>query len=374
MNTSTKPATRTRQSKRPMVADLAGYHTAEAVEIAQTLLDETGTYPGSVDAATTALTRVDEWARRNRVGQISDLTGAHAEQLLLDLTGAGSLHTRDPEGAEALHLHRNTISMLRLVVLLARPSAITKRSDRPGQDTIAAGLPEIGPRTGYRLRPLRDDEIILNRMLAALDLNEDAPLVPLHNYVLSEAGLAPMEITAAATDNLTWDEQTPVGIEARGVHKRGGRRISFDPWQQHILSITVPHYIRSGRRYLAYGGENPASKGACASTSPTLKRFLRRAGLTGRDVNTGSVAWWRCDHILQHQHDLAAAADIAGAAPGLLLKNLHYTVDEISVHRGVATLVTLDARPDVHVPARQVRGLGSLTDNENNPGTLSPAA
>ena len=360
-----------------MIADLAGYHTAQAVEIAQTLLDESDTYPGPVDNAAAALTRVGDWATSNRVEQISDLTGALAEQMLLDLTGAESLHTMHPPAAEALHLHRNTINMLRLVVLLARPSAITKRSDRPGQDTIAAGLPEIGSRTGYRLRALRDDEIVLTRMLAELDLNERAPLLPLHNYVLSENGMCPMEITAAASDRLTWEERAPVGIEVKREIERKRDRprlLRFDPWQQHILTVTLPDYMRSGRRYLAYTGKDPDTKEACASTSPTLKRFLRRAGLTGCDVSTGSVALWRCDHVLQQQRDLAAAADIAGAHPGLLLKNLHYTVDEINIHRGVATLVTLDARSDVHVPAGQVRGLGSWTDDENNPGTLRPAA
>ena len=86
------------------------------------------------------------------------------------------------------------------------------------------------------------------------------------------------------------------------------------------------------------------------------------------------MALWCCDHVLQQQRDLAAAAELAGAKPGLLLKNLHYAVDEINIHRGVATLVTLDTRPDVHVPAGQVRDLGSWTDDEHNPGTLRPAA
>jgi hypothetical protein len=86
------------------------------------------------------------------------------------------------------------------------------------------------------------------------------------------------------------------------------------------------------------------------------------------------VALWRADHILQNQGDLAAAAEVAGTNSGLLLKNLHYTVDEISVHRGVATLMTLDARPDVWVPAGQVRDLGAWIDDEDTPGTLRPAA
>jgi hypothetical protein len=318
---------RKRAPKRPMVADLVGYHTADAVEVAQTLLDEDGTYPGPVVAAAAALTRVREWAACHRVEQVSDLTGACAEQLLLDLTGAKSLRTMDPAAGDALHLHRNTISMLRLMVLLTRPSALTRRSDRPGQDTIAAGLPKIGPRTGYRVRALRDDEIVLARMLVALDLHEHAPLVPVHNYVLSEAGLVPMELTHAATGKLTWDDQTPTGITARGVHNRGPRRVDFDAWQQHILSISVPDYQRSGRPYLAYTGSAPGTKDACASTSPTLVRFLRRAGITGRDVSTGSVARWRADHTLQHQRDLGAAANITGTTPGLLLKNLHYAVD-----------------------------------------------
>lgn len=362
------------RSKRSMVADLAGYHTAQAVAVAQTLLDEAGTYPGSVDAAAAALARVADWADRHGVDQVSDLTGDRAEQMLLDVAGADSLHPMGPATTECLHLHRNTISMLRFAVLLARPSAVTKRSDRPGQDTIAAGLPDIGPRTGYRLRALRDDEIVLARMLTALDLKEQAPLLPLHNYVLSEAGLTPMEITHAATDHLTWEEQIPTGINAKGLHKRGRRLLRYDPWQQHILTSTLQQHLPSGRGYLAYAGAKPGTKEACASTSPTLTRFLRRAGISSRDVSAASVALWRPDHVLQHQRDLAAAAEIAGATPALLLKNLHYTVDEISVHRGIATLVTLDARPDVHVPAGQVRGLGSWTDDDDRPGTLIPAA
>jgi hypothetical protein len=373
MSTNNRPA-RKRAPKRPMIADLAGYHTAEAVEVAQTLLDEDGAYPGPVDAAAAALTRVGEWAVRHRVEQLGDLTGARAEQLLLDVTGAGSLHPMDPVAADALHLHRNTVSMLRLMVLLTRPSTASRRSDRPGQDTIAAGLPEIGPRTGYRVRSLRDDEIALGRLLVALDLEEKAPLLPLHNYVLSEAGIVPMEITAAATSELTWDDQVPVRITVRGVHQRGRRPVDFDDWQRHILGITVPAHQRSGRPYLAYAGAAPNTKEACASTSPTLVRFLRRAGITGRDVSTGSVALWRADHTLRHQRDLGAAANTTGTTPELLLKNLHYAVEELNIHRGVATLVTLDARPDVHVPAGQVRGLGRWTDDEHNPGTLRPAA
>jgi len=264
--------------------------------------------------------------------------------------------------------------MLRLAVLLARPSAVTRRSDRPGQDTIAAGLPEIGPRTGYRLRPLRDDEIALTRMLTSLDLVENAPLVPVHNYVLSEAGLAPMEITAARTGDLIWDEEAAVGLKAKGVHKRGRRHLRFDYWQQETLKLTLPDYQRSGRAYLAYTGANPDTPAACASTSPTLKRFLRRAGITGADVSTGSVALWRPDDVLQQKGDLNAAADVAGTHAGLVLKNLHYTVDEINVHRGVATLVPFDTRPVVHVPAGQVRGLGAWIDDEDDPGTLIPAA
>lgn len=375
MTARTKPPASKRRPKRSMVADLAGYHTTEAIEIAQTLLDENGGYPGPVKAAATTLAQIDDWARANNVGQIGDLTGSRVEQMLLDLTGAGSLHPMDPHTADALHLHRNTISLLRLVVLLARPSVLTKRSDRPGQDTIADGLPEIGPRTGYRVRALRDDEIVLTRMLTALDLNENAPLLPLHNYVLSETGLAPMEIPHAATDKLVWDEDTPLSIEAKGLHKRGARLVDFDPWQRHVLSTTLPDHLGTGRSYLAYAGMSPGTKAACASTAPTLTRFLRRAGITGRDVSTGSVALWRPDHTLQQTGDLAAAAaDIAGTTPGLLLKNLHYTVDEISIHRGVASLVTLDARPTVNVPAGQVRGLGTWIDDNNNPGNLRPAA
>ena len=374
MSASTKPRSLGRSPKRPMVADLLGYRTAEAVETAQTLLDEPGLFPGVVHATSTALSNIAMWSRRHHVEQISDLTAGRAEQLLLDLTGLVSLQPMDPEGGESLHVHRNALIMLRQAVLLSRPSVVTRRTDRPAQDSIAEGLPEIGPRTGYRLRALRDDEITLARMLTALDLHEKAPLIPIHNYVLSEAGHLPMEITDAKTSNLIWSDETPTGITAKGVHGRGVRRVDFDPWQQHVLSITLPSHQRSGRPYLAYTGSAPGSQAACASTSPTLRRFLARAGVTGRDVNAGSVALWRPDHVLQHRGDLAAATEVIGCPRGLLLKNLHYTIEEISLHRGVATLVALDTRPDVRVPAGQVRGLGGWLDDENNPGTLRPAA
>ena len=363
-----------RKPQRPMTADLAGYATSDAIAVARSMLDEPDFYPGAVEAANAALDHIQDWTRRNSLDRISDVTGEAAERLLLETTGADSLHSLDPETSDALHLHRNTLSLVRLAVLLCRPSALTRRSDRPAKDSIDAGLPEIGPRTGYRLRALRNDEIILTRMLTALDLTEQAPLVPVHNYVLSEAGLAPMEITDAQVSKLTWDEQALTGITAKGVHGRGPRRLLFDSWQRGLLSTTLPLYQRSGRPYLAYTGSAPGSQAACASTSPTLKRFLRRAGVTGADISPGSVTLWRPDHVLQQQHDLAAAAGIAGSTPELLLKNLHYTVEEISLHRGIATLVTLDTRPDVRVPAGQVRGLGSFMDDENNPGTLRPAA
>jgi len=78
--------------------------------------------------------------------------------------------------------------------------------------------------------------------------------------------------------------------------------------------------------------------------------------------------------VLQQRRDLPAAAEITGTSPRLLLKNRHYTVEEISLHRGVAILVAYDTRPDVHVPAGQIRGLGHFEDDEHNPGTLKPAA
>jgi hypothetical protein len=130
----------------------------------------------------------------------------------------------------------------------------------------------------------------------------------------------------------------------------------------------------TGHRYLAYTGANPGTKAACASTSPTLKRRLRRAGLVGRDIGGASVPLWRPDHVLQTQGDLREAAHIAGRKPETLLKKLNYTVDEIHVHQGLAKLVTLDARTDVTVPAGQVRDVGSWVDDETRPGVLRPAA
>ena len=56
------------------------------------------------------------------------------------------------------------------------------------------------------------------------------------------------------------------------------------------------------------------------------------------------------------------------------MKKLNYTVDEIHVHQGLAKSVSLDARPDVTVPAGQVRDVCGWVDDETRPGTLRPAA
>lgn len=94
-----------------------------------------------------------------------------------------------------------------------------------------------------------------------IDITEKAPPTPLHNYLLSETGLVPMEITDAQTSKLILEDEIAVGITAKGVHKRGPRRVMFDAWQQNILNLTLPVHERSGRTHLAYAGAKPQQQG-----------------------------------------------------------------------------------------------------------------
>jgi hypothetical protein len=347
-------ATSTRTA-RPMTADIAGHTIDEALEALTVLCTEMGLFPGDATEHLALAGRIRDWATGHHISDLDELTGNIAENLLRDLTGVTQL-TQFPKAkqAEALHQARNALMALRGAVLVARTNHTTKRGQRPAKDSLAAGLPPIADRTQLRSRALRDDEILLARLIVEIDLMENAPTAPIHTYLFAETGQTVMENTKIERDHLD-HPLTPTRVIGSGVWKSGERELKLDTYVRSALARTL-RTLRPGNQPLSYKGAEPGTKAASASMNPVLTRYLARAGVTGGDITAKSVNLWRPDHILRTERNLKKAVRVHGMRTTNLLHALHYTTDETSLHKKKVTLRDHNGKTVAKVPSWHVRG------------------
>jgi hypothetical protein len=350
MSTTTSP-TRSRRPVQTMAADLHGVTVAEALDAAEVLWPTL--HPTDAEAALAVARTILTWATKNDTVTLTDLTDTTAGRMLTALTGEKNLTAfAKPKTADRIHLVRNTLTALRGTALATRTDHTSKRSHRPAKDSLDAGLPAVTPRTQLARRPLRDDEILLARLLVEIDLREGADPHTLHSYLFAEIGLRTSESVCLTTKGLD-DRTAPTQVVAVGAWKLGEHAVKIPTYPQRALARTLP-LLREGTQPLTYTGSNQG-KGASASVDPKITRFLARAGVTGPDLTARSVSLWRADHALRAHSSLKKANRIHGGRVSNLLHDLRYRTDDSQLHHGVLLIRDHTGKTVAKVPAKHRR-------------------
>lgn len=329
----TKPSTRVRtRAQHPMMEDLGSHTIASVATNAHTLWVKMNLYPGDTAEILALVDQISAWATNHDITTLADLTGTTAERMFCDIAGVKALdarHNRDQ--LNALHRLRNALSALRGAVLIADKNLKRRRSDRPGDDSLSAGMPALPSRTGVARRPLCDDEILLTRTLVEIDLREEGQPLPLNAYLLAETGLMGMESTKVMTADLD-DRHEPKTVDGSGVWGFGARTLPLEPFVANAMSRTLLS-LREGTQPLSYGGNTPGTKAAAASLTPVIGRFLSRAGIDDPSVTSKSLSLWRAHHVLRTTENFKAAKKIHGGRARNLLVDFKCTVDETQLHK-----------------------------------------
>lgn len=332
------------RGKRPvraMVEDLFDHTVSDAVTSAHAYwpAGAAGVAPGKAKKVLKAADRIRTWAAAHDLTRLADLTGDTAARMLCAVTGAKSLKAE--KAREALHLHRNTLIALRGVVLITT-LADRKNTNRPGGDSLAAGLPELPDRSSRKGRPLFDDEILLGRTLVEIDLLEHNNPRVIAAYLLADASVAQVPSTKATINDLD-DPTNPSYVVVDNLwsdrERRDERlRVKFSKYTSAALARTLTR-MNTTNTALTYTGNQPGSKGAAASLNPVLKRFLKRAGITTTEVTAQSLDLWRANRALINDGNFAAARKLNGGSTHNLLAALKVHLDDSALHTGFVTVI-----------------------------------
>ncbi|GAA2146453.1 hypothetical protein GCM10009844_22530 [Nocardioides koreensis] len=353
-----------RGKKRTLLADVGRYTVAEAAAAAAELWPGLGALPGDQEPVLRSIDRIAKWADLHGIEALADLAGEIVTEMVADLceeafsaaptpqVGVSMAHRQNQFLLDRAHTLRNLCSALRTTVLIARPGPLGRRSQRVQSDTIDVGLPGLPDRTGFKGRPLRKDETLLNRLMIELDIREQATVQPLHLYLLAETGVAGTAGSRAVVGDLD-HPLTPTSITVAGLRGRGPRTIPLDPWVQGVFARTLPRTRGGAEQPLTYSGDNIGKASAGSSTGPALMRQMRRAGITGTDIQAKSLTKWRCDHTLCTTGDIEAALVIHGGTRQNLFDALGYTKDELDSYSGLLHILDTNGAVVGQMPAHQ---------------------
>lgn len=354
MTTTNDTSTTTRRGRgrrciNAMVDDVAHVSVQTAAELARATWGPMSLYPGDLEAVLPAVAAIEEWATANGSPNLRDLD---ADKLLRQLAGVTTLTGKlSVKKRDRLHFLRNTLSAMRGTVLYHATTG-RKRSDRPANDSLDAGLPALPARTGLARRPLTDDEVLLGNILVEIDLLESAPMLPINAYLIGSAGVHTMESSDVSTDHL--DHRTePTSITAKGLWGWTGRDVPLDAFARNALARTLAD-TPAGTQRLTYTGGNPGTKEASASLSPVLSRFLRRAGIADPNVTAKSLSVTRPYRILRQDNDFKTAKKVHGGKSNNLLVDINCTLDETTLHKGKIGILDHTGRTVAKVKARHI--------------------
>lgn len=238
---------------------------------------------------------------------------------------------QNEQSANRIHLARNT-----LAAALAA-SALVHGVDPTAVLEDLAGVCVRGPKA----RSLKDDEILLLRLLIVRDLHVGGRRnISGVRYLLADAGLHPSETTVVTPASFEVSDPDHTGwqptnvVYAPGVNKRVlARMITLDRFAQRCLHpILAQHTSRhrhSGMTPIGYTGTHPCGGSfASASASGAIKKLMQRACLDSNLEPLGIVQW-RVEHTLT-RNGINAALAISGKTNDAALSKLlkQYIDDE----------------------------------------------
>lgn len=342
MNTTTTTTTAaSRPAALAMASDLGAHTVADVVAAAHEYWPASGAglLPGKAKKSLKAADRIHAWANAHHVTSLAELTGATAAQMLCEVTDAKSLD--QAKRRETLHLHRNTLIALRGLVLVTDPTLYRRTTQRPGNDSLAAGLPELPNRSEVKGRALHDDEILLTRTLVHIELREANDPKVLAAYLLAETGVPQVPSTQLSVDSLN-DRTSPTRVTFNNTwaseSRQATRTLKFDTFTATAMARVTAH-LREGNTPLTYSGNQPGTRGASASLNPVITRFLRRAGITTTEITAKSPELWRAHRALTKNNDITTARKLHGGKTNNLLTALKARTDEDDLHLGLLHIV-----------------------------------
>lgn len=205
------------------------------------------------------------------------------------------------------HQVRNTLLATTLMIAL---------SFHQPTEEILNRAPSLGRRTSDASRPLKDDEIVLLRLVSIARAGKDRRGQSAAVYGLSDAGLTIIETTQVLSRHFD-DLARPSILEAFGNRTDiGPRLLALEPFHQRVLLPRIIDAVRrdpTGASAIAYEPrkEHQSAAHAGSSASSVVTRLFSEAGLNAKDITPGSIRRWRIRHTWATSGS-EAAKEIAG--------------------------------------------------------------
>jgi len=245
-------------------------------------------------------------AADQRLITVADLIGRSTAVIAIacDVEPSALTKFSKPKITNRIHTARNILTAL-----------LTAGAAAQGDDptSAAALIQPVGHRRGGKERPLRDDEIVLARILAEYTYERGGRrAIAALQYTLTEAGAWPSEtvlVTGSDLDNI----DAPTTLAVKGVNQRAAaRHITLDPWSaNHIgreartVATRYPGAIHTDR--LAFTGlSGNRSPQASSAVNTGVGRFLEDAGIVDLSVAASSPSKWRVLQVMEKEGVLAA--------------------------------------------------------------------
>lgn len=233
-------------------------------------------------------------AQRLGIHRASELV-TEQQRLLEDLTGGEEPAGFHSGAVEELHVYRNLILTLAVAATGSVDGDLTSVLNR------SVHLPI---RTCASSRALADDETLLLRAIAWVEIEADASAVTPLVYALVDAGMDPGEIAHFELDDFEGVgevESTATALLARGSAQLESRFLPLGCFGTNLIERFASAARLAGlapAEPLALTGMQPVAGDHQSEVAFRLviDRLLNRAGLLHRDVNATSIRRWRLEN------------------------------------------------------------------------------